>query len=70
LQHFPERGKGFGGQGFGGDAAHGVAFGLMCATKAALGAPVQPAFLPDFCAGIACARGIWRRGLGVVNLAP
>jgi hypothetical protein len=47
-----------------------MAFGLIPATKAARRAPVQPIFLPVFCAKHARHRAIWWRALGVVNLAP
>jgi hypothetical protein len=47
-----------------------MAFGLIPATKAAPRAPVQPVFLPVFCAEFALSRAIWWRALGVVNLAP
>ena len=70
FQYFPKGGEGFGGEGFCGDSAHGVAFGLIPATKAAPRAPVQPVFLPVFCAEFAPHRAIWWPALGVVNLTP
>ena len=70
FQHLPKGGEGFGGEGFCGDSAHGMAFGLIPATKAAPRAPVQSGNLPVFCAEFAPHRAIWWRALAVVNLAP
>ena len=70
FQHLPKGGEGFGGEGFCGDAAHWMAFGLIPATKAAPCAPVQPVSLPVFCAEFALSRAIWWPALAVVNLVP
>lgn len=47
FQHLPKGGESCGGEGFSSDAAHGVASGLIHATKAAPRAPVQPTRLPE-----------------------
>jgi hypothetical protein len=47
-----------------------MAFDLIPATKAVPRAPVQPVFLPVFCAEFALSRAIWWPAPGVVNLAP